>query len=161
MNRLKRIYRKVEDMITRLNLPRVMVIESSLFSSFYIRWLRIIHINKDADCKSHVIHEVAHMHLNKYFKSIIEKKEFERLFGRKNDFYFGIWYWTGSWEDYDKDPEYISLYAQTHPIEDYCETFCHAWQEIETGKEHDYGHRKLNTKVRTIKRWIRNSLLAG
>jgi len=116
-----------------------------------------------------VLHEIGHVHFFTYHGgSVMKKKEFREVFGNPNKAWpktswkgdlfetFGLTDWQDSYQD---DPRYISKYAQTHPWEDYAETFVRAWQEVEGGKEKHFANPELRKKIKTVKRWIRETMV--
>lgn len=157
-----RVKQRVKKLVKRLGLKPVIVLpQLKRFGSFFLPFgpIKFIHIASTPRYGNDVTHEVAHHHLETHLGKAIPKKTFIRLFGDFDKTYFGRWYFDPNWESlFTPKREFVSLYAQVHPAEDYCETFVAALRELELGRELDYGHPLLNKKVRAVKRWIQKTL---
>ena len=158
-------------MATQLGLTEPTVLpETNLFNSFFLRAelfnQSFIHIRKDVgrSKKDHAIHEIGHLHLKEYLGSAIKKEEFKKLFGNPDEAYPGAWDLfdllpsSSDWEKEEKLPEFITLYAQSHPEEDYAETFVVAWKQVKSKKTKSYRNKRLDEKVKTVKRWIKETM---
>lgn len=157
-----RVKQRVRKLVKRLGLKPVIVLpQMKRFSSFFlpIGPFHFIHITKQPRYGNDVTHEVAHHHLETHLGGKIPRKEFADVFGDFDKTYFGRWYFDPNWEELFKpNAAFISVYAQVHPAEDYCETFVAALRELDSGTEYDYGNPLLNKKVRAVKRWIKKTL---
>lgn len=149
---------RVRKVVRELGMDQPLVLPSVGFtSSFFlpVPWLKpMLHVASNASPKmDYALHEIGHYHMHTHLGDGIPLEEFSDLFGNPDKWY--PLFFLGDWEnDYDDDPRFISKYAQVHPAEDYAETFVEAWKEIKSGRTRYYGNATLNKKVRTVKRWI-------
>lgn len=154
-----KLRRKLKGLLKDLRLsPVILLPQISFLPSFYIPlpFLKIIHVRWPYE--DHLYHEVGHYHLDTYYGTAIDPKEFTDIFGNKDSWYFGKWWFSRRVLDaIGEHKDYPSAYARVHPKEDYAESFILAMVEVRSGCHKYYGSRTLNRKVRMVKSWIKKS----
>ncbi len=120
---------------------------------------------QDDDYKHYMKHEIGHLFLDTYWGDTICEERFYELFGSKDKLYYDPYIYSFICdhllsEDYDSDDidhnvEFLNAYAETHPVEDFCECFVEAISSVKSGINYTYGNRFLNRKITFIKKIIR------
>jgi hypothetical protein len=148
-------FKTVKNLLKKLQLPRIIFLPPLGENQWCISlgFVAFIALREDSE-RLTVFHEIGHHFYSAYKNTLINPKEFKRLFGNPHKWYFGWWYFNPNWEDeIDEKPEYLHNYAQTHPLEDWAECFSVAMRDLNK-KNRFYGNRKLNAKIEFARKCI-------